>query len=436
MSSGHWLAPAYGENTARAHHLTVAAAVVATTAGSFINYVGQNGYPLLSVLVLGTIVLSIPFAVAVSAAARTRLGLVAAAFLIGSVAYAFNNTSGSWAKYGVVAGAVLAIFVAWWGVRVLGFFAVAFAAIAVTSPLLADPFIEKGKQVEGDRDLPPFIHLILDEHGPGGFEEFAHWPNAYSRHLQTTNSIPEIFDGYPERLREAGYAVEIWQPGYIDFCDSNCTVYQQGTFANLHQLELHEQFQVLAESFGRHLAITRGLMTSRTMPSTLNGKLAFDEFISRARSVGRGEALIFHALLPHYPYVFSADCRINPIEEWARTHAGPDRQAKYEAQRACTELLARQAFVDDAIILVHGDHGTRILDRPLTDSIDPTEEELRAGYGTLFALRSDGVEGDDAAVSVSSLIDGWLPGQIPTGERETIFLSDRHWIPRREVDFP
>lgn len=409
---------------------------MAVTAGSVINFIGQNGYPILSLATLVAVILSVPIALFVGAASRSKIGLVAAAFVVGSLAFHFNNPLGSMAKLGVLAGLAFAALVYFKGERPFGFLAVAFAAVAVTSPLFAKPFLVRPDPVEGTSDLPPYIHIILDEHEPGGFADFAHWPNAYSRHLHTANAVPDIIGDFPARLKAKGYAVEIWQTDFLQFCEDHCATYTQGTFSQLHQMPWREQLQVLSEAYGRRLAIFRSHFTSRTMPSALNGKSVFEEFIDRSKSLGRGEAIIFHALLPHYPYAYTADCELKPLDQWARPHAGKDRLESYAEQRQCAEMLARRAFRDDAIILVHGDHGTRILDRPLTPDIVPTPAELQAGYATLFALRSPGIEGDADPVSVRTLLDGWTPGETPTGKAEKIFLADRKWRPVKEIEFP
>jgi hypothetical protein len=122
-----------------------------------------------------------------------------------------------------------------------------------------------------------------------------------------------------------------------------------------------------------------------------------------------GEAYIAHIGFPHHPYAYDRDCNVRPISEWLRkgdstlyprinTAAG--RRARYDqyvgqvrcAFKRVEEVIAAipDSLAHDAIVMFHGDHGSRITE------YDPGHEQSRAAdfidaYSTLFAVRAPGI---------------------------------------------
>lgn len=84
------------------------------------------------------------------------------------------------------------------------------------------------------------------------------------------------------------------------------------------------------------------------------GQMLLDE----AQRPARGQYVFLHLITPHFPYLYDADC--NRLAEEA-----PVEAQSYLAQAHCalrlietlTHVLARLGRLDDALIVVHGDHG-------------------------------------------------------------------------------
>jgi hypothetical protein len=128
------------------------------------------------------------------------------------------------------------------------------------------------------------------------------------------------------------------------------------------------------------------------------------------RSAERGRYVLAHLLLPHFPYVYERDCSLRPPAEWLFREAAEappgmtnsastraTRYDKYERQLVCTyqklEGLLNAIPEDirkDAIIIVHGDHGSRITlrDPKVSTSGALVPSDYRDTYSTLFAIRS------------------------------------------------
>ena len=94
---------------------------------------------------------------------------------------------------------------------------------------------------------------------------------------------------------------------------------------------------------------------------------------------------------------------------------------------------------DDAIILLHGDHGNRIFEEDLRSTrTRVTSDELRGGFATLFAMRIPGVPPRtyEKQATVASLLRNWDFKSYPEGETDTVFLDDEKWHPTTELAMP
>lgn len=87
-----------------------------------------------------------------------------------------------------------------------------------------------------------------------------------------------------------------------------------------------------------------------------------------------GRAFVLHVLVPHFPYMLDQACKLKPIADW-RVPPRYDKRARrdevylaYWDQAVCADRLAMELisavqstpFGQQAIIIVHGDHGSRI----------------------------------------------------------------------------
>ncbi len=199
-----------------------------------------------------------------------------------------------------LAGLYLLFAIATWVLRrhlgtIVG---VTFAVIIATTLLLPGPRVPIGERLasgqrlaSGERpaaDLPPLVHIVLDEHigidgvpreVPGGAElrrelsafyqryGFTLFPRAFSRYAHTNNSLANMLNGTasdrdgafietPGRelvltenawfraLEDRGYRIRVYQSDYMDFCRAgevalaSCFVYPSNSISSLAEAEI------------------------------------------------------------------------------------------------------------------------------------------------------------------------------------------------------
>jgi arylsulfatase A-like enzyme len=163
-----------------------------------------------------------------------------------------------------------------------------------------------------------------------------------------------------------------------------------------------------------------------------------------------------HLLIPHYPYTVDSQCNIRrPVMSWlnrdtALADAPNDsnteesrslRYDEYILQIRCvikklTELfqvIKAQGNLDDAIIIVHGDHGSRIV---LVEPFARNERRLSRqdyydGFSTLFAVHSPEITPgyDSQMVGLPRLlkhtvVEPLVSRSLTDGEAAFIYLRD------------
>jgi hypothetical protein len=162
--------------------------------------------------------------------------------------------------------------------------------------------------------------------------------------------------------------------------------------------------------------------------------------LARARP---GDFFLAHLLIPHFPYVYDAGCNLRTDPEvwlnkdalshrfstWNPPNTAVSRMERYRnylAQIACTnrrlerlfDILKGSGQFERAIILIHGDHGSRITRSPMYayahDTLTP--DDYRDSFSTLFALKAPGIEpGYDR--------DPWPIGRLIKGLRQVEFRT-------------
>jgi hypothetical protein len=266
-------------------------------------------------------------------------------------------------------------------------------------------------------------------------------------HLAKGQTRPLILkkSAYFSHLSKLGYRHHVYQSDYMDFCQvpdvtySTCVTYSIHKLGSVHDAGLgtveRAKFILAAwlQSSGYWKAIESGYRRTRravpglSLPEWEHGTarvgpipvLPVIERLERdLRSASRGSVFFAHLLIPHYPYVLDESCRVrSQTKEWLHNVAGgmlddttqntdatrEERYRRYYAQLRCQQkqLLGlfdamKQAHVwEDAIIVIHGDHGSRIVRRaPRTNSVGQMlPDDFRDAFSTLFAVRVWGREG-------------------------------------------
>lgn len=355
--------------------------------------------------------------------------------------------------------------------------------------------------VAGRADLPPLVHVILDEQGspeatagavPAGHPAqqmlgtlqtagFQVYPNTMSVSEHTRYSLASLFslrgeqenfgggtgqftlaikdNTYLQRLTAAGYNVTVIQSNYLDICEPaagiTCHTYNRTghghAFATrstdlwlrsrLALLELHSYLHG-AQEFGgvfvynllargmRQLGVPMHETVYYSRPPALMDLT--DSLRERFAAIEPGEAYVLHLLVPHTPYVLTADCQIRDPSQFAQRGGEDvvplrveDIYPLYWDQSACTmnRLLAALQGLDQsregrrAIVMIHGDHGARITIDQEDDQSHAHDADMRQ---TIFALRVPGTQGtiDRTATVLQDVFASTIDGVI-LAPRET-----------------
>ncbi len=304
-----------------------------------------------------------------------------------------------------------------------------------------------------------FARALAETYLQAGFRLYS---GAYSEYFDTRNSLANLLNfsseeggwshlergevrpyvltdsAYFRHLGKLGYRLHVYQSDHIDLCRvpglayASCVHYKSNSIGALQHTALGtvERAQFIFNSF---IASSGYLNRMRLMARKLAGA-EWDRAVSRVgplavlpvlqqlerelRSASRGNAYFAHLLIPHYPYVLDASCRMRAeIEQWlynVPADASPEdavqnseasraeRYLRYFDQIRCQQLLVNRLFDalkdagvwDDAIVIVHGDHGSRIIRKmPIeANAARLTPADIDDGYSTLFAVRKAGVQ--------------------------------------------
>ena len=314
-------------------------------------------------------------------------------------------------------------------------FSVMFITTVVKFLLLPEPLIRVDRnenQASRAPSKPPVVILILDEHvGIEGIplindqartlketliadyvrNGFRLYGRSYTNYFQTHYSIPSLLnhfiwaDGvtHPpdsnrllERFHEEGYAMNLYQSSYVEFCKPLKPLYQQCYqykhnsvgFLKSADLPFYEKALVMLSAFMEaHQSVAlekifwvassrwKVIPWGHVEPFPVFGVL---ERIQKDLSQEKGVTVFFaHLLLPHSPHVFNQECRVKPVGKWNQRYLSgkgdleplrKEKQADYLEQMACThkklaeffEGMKREGIFEDAMILIFGDHGSRI----------------------------------------------------------------------------
>lgn len=133
----------------------------------------------------------------------------------------------------------------------------------------------------------------------------------------------------------------------------------------------------------------------------------FDRFTRFVATVPRGTHVFAHFMVPHSPYLLLESCvvsgkvdtgyNLSQYPAGERAEKRRDHYQRYLAQLRCVEhklddlmaTLAQSAQFRDAVIVIHGDHGSRISSSDILEDYD--KRDFVDNYATFFAIRAPGV---------------------------------------------
>ncbi len=504
---------------------------VALTAGLF-NLLNYHGYPLFQAEV-GIVVAGLAATAAIMAALRKaagpRIGFIFSALFLAIVTDLSTSIDlgwfyGLWAVLALAAwfaeSAILKLSVAAFG-SVLMFQAVALTT-GIGAPVRPDNYA-KTLQPAGRpaADRPAIVHLVLDSYlgldgmamGPEHYTRlraeqsafftgrgFQVYPQAYSRHVKTINSLPHLFSygkaplatdnrqiqhpvpeelAYFADLDRLGYRTSVVAPTFVDFCvnqpltscrkfdhsglrpmlDSGLPAGDRAKLIGFTMLRLTSLASFVAERI--QLTINDWFGTEGRRPYNRSQLLPmaslpqFDQMIRDAQTIERGEARLYHLLLPHEPYMLTRECTFLRENLWLDEH-GPGsvtaREKGYAAHVMCvqkkiSELLDALDQTEagrEAIVIVHGDHGSRISPvAPYLGGPELTNRELAMSHSTFFGIRVPGEAAGEVRgqYELGELLGGFMDKDFagaprPAPSSPFVYIIDAQWVPRERRPLP
>jgi hypothetical protein len=312
--------------------------------------------------------------------------------------------------------------------------------------------ITQFQSIQGNSQLPPYIEIVLDEQiGIAGGallegkktdyfsrdlineyvkKDFTVYGQAYSRDFQTLSSFASFLNFKPldqlddyllqekgmnlitknklfELLSKKGYAINVLQSTYVDLCTyrknvniKKCNTYNYATpisspvvstreksIAMIH--DIFSTVPLMDKSSHKILSILFPGNKKQTIveASTATYKI-FPEILKLAKDAETGNAYFIHLLMPHYPYVFNANCEY--IGDRGKTSATYIDQIKctHKMMGEFLEVLASNPATKNSTIIIHGDHGFRTPKPSAKKSYSFTPINITKTYNTFFAVKS------------------------------------------------
>lgn len=329
---------------------------------------------------------------------------------------------------------------------------------------------------------------------------FRLYDGAYSRHANTANSVPYILSfgnarpatvgqvaerqspgrlDYFDQLAASGYDISIFGADFLDLCEGqpvdDCRHVQHSKLSAITHFPMSTRDR--ATTIGVTLASMSRLtsqlydvasvtnfglggappMVMRNLKKLGPPESALDmtELRQVLRNPQHGRVYFAHLLLPHEPYVFDANCALKPRSQWnteMQSDARVERDADYRAQTHCTHRMLGQVFDAlqateagrQAIVIVHGDHGSRIVDiRPNTANPTPSSRDFAMTYSTLFAIRAPGIAPRvaEGRASLDQLLEDFADSDFRTppataGQPAQVILATEDWVPKTRINLP
>jgi hypothetical protein len=300
-------------------------------------------------------------------------------------------------------------------------------------------------------------------------------------------------NAYFARLTAAGYALRVYQPDYLNLCanpgpTTSCHTYAATSLGALAPVPLSgvQKASIIASMYldrSNAYAFVRQLYNAgrarlsakrRRMPpwnwernrlSGLSSMAALHMVAKDLLRAQRGQVVFAHLLLPHYPYVYNRTCDVRPPGEWLERmdhadapagsiNSAASRQARYTRYVEQVECVQGQldqlissipvSLRRDAIIIIHGDHGSRIVRTEPNGGSQASAVDYTDSYSTLFAVKSPRLHPgyDRRMVSITCLMRTLAQSDFRSVEglgectgSPLVFVSDDQWVARPLAPF-
>jgi hypothetical protein len=335
-------------------------------------------------------------------------------------------------------------------------------ALASDDPTLVHILLDEHIGVEGiptdiqhGLETKSLIKIFFEYHG------FRLYGRAYSRYHQTRNSLSNMVNyvskplnkptntnlilhtnRYFDDMRRVGYNIHAIQIPYLKMCSPNenttasCYTDDQTGIAALEQVDLsvkdkailiYKIYGALSAINGafeylnghiRHIARRHGWAwpdwwSNEQGMAPLRALTTLSSLGAEVAQSRPGQMFFAHLLLPHFPYVFDATCRVRKPAEWEpafdeeplppNTIESRERrsllyleqvQCLYRKLAAIFEEWKTAGIFDRLKIIIHGDHGSRIyLNEPTAANRSKLlVSDYADAFSTLLAVKAPGVE--------------------------------------------
>ncbi|MDH3531766.1 MAG: hypothetical protein OEO82_02495 [Gammaproteobacteria bacterium] len=317
-----------------------------------------------------------------------------------------------------------------------------------------------------------------------GFRVFG---GAYSPYLMTLNSVANLMNSEVSPIDlvnvEAGHRydraygvtenkyfraaaqrnrnIRIYQSDYLDFCADTrapieyCFTYPTSSINALtgSSLAATTKARIILDSFLRRENIS-GKIYADFFDRSYYSSIAVPEVFSTMRedmiANPAGKLFFGHLMLPHDPYIWDRQCQLRPdAAQWISrrpdhtdltTLGTPDyRQQAYAHYFDQVHCVVRQldalllaideaGHLQDATIIIHGDHGSRITLRdPIIAHRDAaSRRDYIDSFSTLFAIRSPDLEPGYSSElqALPNLIATHAFGNPPPMAQHTVYLRN------------
>lgn len=358
--------------------------------------------------------------------------------------------------------------------------------------------------VEGFREADPDSQLLKHElrstYAKAGFVVYG---GAYSSHAHTINAIPYILsygrhrglpkigDGvdaghsdYLEDLTHKGFRLTVLQSDYADLCTDNstfrCITYDSSSLRPTLSVPLDTfdrakliawKFLALSHLFRAatlkvgELGILAGFdgealvlqVDSAPRTSTVASLDALEFLSNELGQATPGDAFVAHLLAPHHPYLVDSNCKYLPRADWGYLQVPKSTETRrrlYRGQVRCTtkrvlraiEAFDRSKAGKNAIVIIHGDHGSRISAIAANEQNYGRfgDEDLIAWFSTFFAVRIPNLDPSyvadrqPASSLLKALADSDFKAPPPADQANVngLFLDDPYIVVTRRIPMP
>jgi hypothetical protein len=232
---------------------------------------------------------------------------------------------------------------------------------------------------------------------------------------------------YFSSLARQGYELNIYQSQFLDYCGVNdatiyrCFTYGSGGISPARKLEdtvgykalligsifadLSGFYRTFRQYYRRSIRRWIGEMEflwllDRPRVGGIASMSAIDQLTTDLGTARKGSFFFAHLLLPHQPWLYTTECELRPLNQWKHAYqlAAGLSHIRYLEQLNCVYNLLETLFLrmrekniyDDSIIVLHGDHGSRIKGNNIGSIAygdKSSSEDYVQQYSTLFAVK-------------------------------------------------